>query len=60
MQHWTIYRKWNQKLFEELYVAYLNGRMEKDPSDFWYRGEFGFFDFYSEYSGLVRPFIAWR
>lgn len=46
MQHWHVYRKWNQNLFEELYVAYLNGRMEKDPSDFWWKGEFGFFDFY--------------
>lgn len=32
MQHWQVYRKWNQNLFEELYVAYLNGRMEKDPA----------------------------
>ncbi|CAB9500916.1 Receptor-type guanylate cyclase gcy [Seminavis robusta] len=46
MQHWHVYRKWNQNLFEELYVAYLNGRMEKDPATFWYKGEFGFFDFY--------------
>ena len=37
MQHWHVYRKWNQNLFEELYVAYLNGRMEKDPSSFWYQ-----------------------
>ena len=41
MQHWHVYRKWNQKLFEELYVAYLNGRMEKSPEEFWYKGEFG-------------------
>ncbi|CAB9517732.1 calmodulin-dependent 3',5'-cyclic nucleotide phosphodiesterase 1C [Seminavis robusta] len=33
-------------LFEELYVAYLKGRMDKDPATFWYQGEFGFFDFY--------------
>lgn len=46
MQHWHVYRKWNQNLFEELYVAYLNDRMDKDPADFWYKGEFGFFDFY--------------
>ena len=46
MQHWHVYRKWNQNLFEELYVAYLLGRMEKDPATFWYKGEFGFFDFY--------------
>ena len=41
-----VFQKWNQNLFDELYVAYLNGRMEKDPADFWYQGEFGFFDFY--------------
>ncbi|CAB9521849.1 Receptor-type guanylate cyclase gcy [Seminavis robusta] len=46
MQHWHVYRRWNQNLFEELYVAYLNGRMEKDPATFWYNGEIGFFDFY--------------
>eukprot|EP00797_Seminavis_robusta_P023348 Sro382_g131010.1 inhibited 3',5'-cyclic phosphodiesterase B (578) ;mRNA; r:20579-23566 len=46
MQHWHVYRKWNQNLYEELYVAYLNGRMEKNPEEFWYKGEFGFFDFY--------------
>ena len=46
MQHWHIYRKWNQRLFKELYVAYLQGRAEKNPSDFWYEGEKGFFDFY--------------
>ncbi|CAB9515790.1 Receptor-type guanylate cyclase gcy [Seminavis robusta] len=40
------HQKWNQNLFEELYVAYLNGRMDKDPATFWYKGEFGFFDFY--------------
>jgi class 3 adenylate cyclase len=46
MQHWHIYRKWNERLFEEMYEAYLNGRAEKDPSEFWYQGEIGFFDFY--------------
>jgi hypothetical protein len=25
-----------------MYKAYLNGRAEKDPSEFWYRGEIGF------------------
>jgi class 3 adenylate cyclase len=46
MQHWHIYRKWNARLFEELYKAYLEGRAETDPSEFWYKGEIGFFDFY--------------
>ena len=46
MQHWHIYRKWNAKLFEEMYKAYHEGRAEKNPADFWYKGEIGFFDFY--------------
>jgi hypothetical protein len=46
MQHWTIYRKWNAKLFKEMYTAFKEGRAEKDPSQFWYEGEIGFFDFY--------------
>ena len=46
MQHWHIYRKWNEMLFRELYVAYLSGRAEKSPEEFWYDGEIGFFDFY--------------
>ena len=27
-------------------MAYHQGRAEKDPSEFWYKGEIGFFDFY--------------
>jgi hypothetical protein len=46
MQHWHIYRKWNARLFDELYRAYVDGRSDKDPSEFWYKGEMGFFDFY--------------
>jgi hypothetical protein len=46
MQHWHIYRKWNARLFEELYRAFVEGRSDKDPSEFWYKGEIGFFDFY--------------
>jgi len=46
MQHWHIYRKWNQRLFEEMYRAYQDGRSDKDPSLNWYEGEIGFFDFY--------------
>jgi class 3 adenylate cyclase len=46
MQHWHVYRKWNERLFEEMYKAYLDGRAEKDPSEFWYESEIGFFDFY--------------
>lgn len=46
MQHWNIYRRWNEKFFMECYKAYLDGRAEKDPIDGWYQGELGFFDFY--------------
>jgi hypothetical protein len=30
----------------ELSKAYLEGRAENDPSENWYKGEMGFFDFY--------------
>jgi len=46
MQHWHIYCKWNEKLFCEMYSAYLSGRAEKDPSEGWYGGEIWFFDNY--------------
>lgn len=46
MQHWHVYRTWNERLFEEMYLAYKQGRADKDPSEFWYKGELGFFDFY--------------
>ncbi|KAG7351796.1 family 3 adenylate cyclase [Nitzschia inconspicua] len=46
MQHWHIYRKWNERLYMEMYKAYFEGRMEEDPTDFWYMGEIGFFDDY--------------
>jgi class 3 adenylate cyclase len=46
MQHWHIYRRWNERLFEEMYTAYSNGRTKKDPSATWYEGEIIFFDFY--------------
>ena len=46
MQHWHIYTKWNERLFEEMYIAYREGRAEKNPADNWYQGEIGFYDFY--------------
>ncbi|CAB9522519.1 Receptor-type guanylate cyclase gcy [Seminavis robusta] len=45
-QHWMIYRKWNERLFREIYKAYREGRAENNPADGWYKGEIGFFDFY--------------
>jgi hypothetical protein len=46
MQHWHIYRKWNERLFLEMFTAFKHGRMAKNPADFWYEGEIGFFDNY--------------
>eukprot|EP00980_Cylindrotheca_fusiformis_P000327 scaffold78_cov96-Cylindrotheca_fusiformis.AAC.6 len=46
MQHWHIYKTWNQNFFMECYAAYKAGRAETDPSLNWYKGELGFFDFY--------------
>jgi len=46
MQHWHIYRTWNEKFFMECTKAYKEGRADKDPVEYWYKGEIGFFDFY--------------
>jgi hypothetical protein len=39
MQHWHTYVRWNERLFNEMYTAYLNGRSDKDPSENWYEGK---------------------
>lgn len=46
MQHWLTYVKWNERLYKEMWEAYINGRAEKDPTVGWYKGEIGFFDGY--------------
>eukprot|EP00980_Cylindrotheca_fusiformis_P025175 scaffold13215_cov114-Cylindrotheca_fusiformis.AAC.4 len=46
MQHWHIYKDWNERFFRECYRAYKDGRADSDPSQNWYKGEIGFFDFY--------------
>jgi hypothetical protein len=46
MQHWDVYREWNENLFMEMYEAYRQGRVDRNPADFWFEGEMGFFDFY--------------
>jgi len=46
MQHWHTYQRFNKRLFEERYVAWLNGHLQTDPSVDWYRGEIWFFDNY--------------
>lgn len=53
MQHWHIYRKWNERLFEEMYSAYMVGRIPADPSLSWYKNELVFFDDY------IIP-LAWK
>jgi 3'5'-cyclic nucleotide phosphodiesterase len=46
MQHWAIYLKWNENLFQEQYDAYNAGRSATNPADYWYAGELSFFDNY--------------
>lgn len=46
IQHWEVYRKWNERLFIEMHVAFKTGRVESDPSVGWYKGEIWFFDNY--------------
>lgn len=46
MQHWQIFRKWNERLFAEMNTAYVNGRLAFDPKAGWYQGELSFFDNY--------------
>eukprot|EP00980_Cylindrotheca_fusiformis_P002435 scaffold580_cov72-Cylindrotheca_fusiformis.AAC.4 len=46
MQHWYIYKKWNERFFMECYSAYTNGRADSHPSKIWYNGEIEVFDVY--------------
>eukprot|EP00339_Tiarina_fusa_P025544 CAMPEP_0117020940 /NCGR_PEP_ID=MMETSP0472-20121206/15856_1 /TAXON_ID=693140 ORGANISM="Tiarina fusus, Strain LIS" /NCGR_SAMPLE_ID=MMETSP0472 /ASSEMBLY_ACC=CAM_ASM_000603 /LENGTH=1185 /DNA_ID=CAMNT_0004726283 /DNA_START=326 /DNA_END=3883 /DNA_ORIENTATION=- len=46
MQHWHIYRRWNERLFHEMHEAFQSGKVNADPSTNWYIGELGFFDYY--------------
>jgi hypothetical protein len=46
MQHFEVYKKWNERLFYEVYSAFDSGRAEGDPSEKWCEGEIGFYDFY--------------
>ena len=46
MQHWHIYRRWNERLFHEMHEAFQSGKVNVDPSTNWYIGELGFFDYY--------------
>jgi hypothetical protein len=47
MQHWHTYQKFNHRLFEERYLAWLRCDCgAKEPSATWYVGELWFFDNY--------------
>ncbi|KAG7352534.1 family 3 adenylate cyclase [Nitzschia inconspicua] len=46
MQHWQVYKRWNERFFQEMYLAYEEGRGGSDPSEGWYNGELWFFDNY--------------
>jgi class 3 adenylate cyclase len=46
MQHWHVFRKWNERLFQENMHAYKDDRAQKDPSENWYESELWFFDNY--------------
>jgi hypothetical protein len=46
MQHWQIYQRWNERLFEEMFSAWQVNRLGSDPSVGWYKGEIWFFDNY--------------
>ena len=38
-QHWHIYTRHNKNLFEEILLAYREGRCSANPADFWYEGK---------------------
>jgi len=44
MQPRGSYQKFNSQLYDETSAAFRNGRGDKDPKDYWYRGELTFFD----------------
>jgi hypothetical protein len=46
MQHWHIFKRWNERLFDEMYIAYKLGRTDKDPAIGWFEAQIGFFDNY--------------
>ena len=46
MMPFPMYKKWNYRLLRETHKGFLAGRAETDPIENWYKGEFGFFDFY--------------
>ena len=49
LQHWSIYKKWNKSLFQEMHGAFVLGRTVEDPALGWHQNEINFLD------GLVIP-----
>jgi 3'5'-cyclic nucleotide phosphodiesterase len=47
LQSWSLYTKWNERLYEEAWDAYRAGRTSRNPSLTWYQDEIDFFDKYS-------------
>lgn len=41
-----MYRKWNERLYTEMYEAFKAGRSTMNPRSTWYEGELAFFDSY--------------
>ena len=39
MQHWEIFRKWNERLYQEMIAAYESGRVDGNPTVTWYEDE---------------------
>ena len=46
MQHWHVYLRFTELLFNERFLAWKNGRAPIDPSVCWVESELGFFDHY--------------
>ncbi|KAG7361603.1 3'5'-cyclic nucleotide phosphodiesterase [Nitzschia inconspicua] len=43
-QNWHLYQKWSQRHFSEIYKAYQDGMLGRDPCIFWFKNELLFFD----------------
>jgi hypothetical protein len=44
LQHWQMYQKWNERQFFEVYAAFDSGRLQQDPSVYWYKSELLFLE----------------
>ncbi|CAB9499073.1 Receptor-type guanylate cyclase gcy [Seminavis robusta] len=44
MQHWHVFRKWNEREFQEASRAFQQGRGGQNPSETWYQAQLDFFD----------------